>query len=213
MNMFVCLVSLLLAGIFSPMLIAQEHRQHGAHQHGVGRLSLAQEGTEIRLELDSPAANIVGFEYAPSSEADREASAKAISALKQGEQLFRFSKDADCRLVDVEVDALSTDYDVTPEPEEEVSREKARRSSMAIRHEHGHDERPDRGNEHVAHSERHADITAAYRFVCAHPQKLRQLDVGVFRAFPATERLQVQFVTATRQGAVRLTAPNNILKF
>ena len=68
MNIFLYLAFLLFAGILSSTLFAQEHRQHGSHQHGVGRLNLAQEDTEIRLELDSPAANIVGFEYAPSSE-------------------------------------------------------------------------------------------------------------------------------------------------
>jgi hypothetical protein len=75
-----------------------EHRQHGAHVHGIAALNLALEGEEVHVELDSPAANIVGFEHAPSSEADHAALNKAVAALKNGDQLFRFNKEAGCRM-------------------------------------------------------------------------------------------------------------------
>jgi hypothetical protein len=76
----------------------QEHRQQGAHVHGIVALNLALKGQEVRIELDSPAANIVGFEHAPSSESDHAALDKAVATLKDGDRLFRFNEDAGCRM-------------------------------------------------------------------------------------------------------------------
>jgi hypothetical protein len=75
-----------------------EHRHHEAHVHGIAALNLALEGEEVHIELDSPAANIVGFEHAPSSEADHAALDKAVATLKNGDELFRFNEEAGCRM-------------------------------------------------------------------------------------------------------------------
>ena len=47
------------------------HRQYDSHVHGMGTLNLVADGSEVHIELDSPAANLVGFEHAPSSATDR----------------------------------------------------------------------------------------------------------------------------------------------
>lgn len=44
---------------------AGEHREHGAHEHGVAQLNLVLEGEKLLIELASPGVNIVGFEHAP----------------------------------------------------------------------------------------------------------------------------------------------------
>ena len=76
----------------------QAHRQHDAHVHGSAALNLALESGEVHIELDSPAANIVGFEHAPSSEGDHAALDKAVATLKNGDQLFHFNSEAGCRM-------------------------------------------------------------------------------------------------------------------
>jgi hypothetical protein len=48
-----------------------EHGSLGAHEHGVARLDVAQEGTTLELDFNSPAMNIVGFEHAATSDADK----------------------------------------------------------------------------------------------------------------------------------------------
>ena len=78
-------------------------RQHDAHRHGAGRLNIAMEGGEVYAELESPAANVVGFEHAPTTEAERASLDKAVATLQDGDRLFRFSPAADCRLLAVDV--------------------------------------------------------------------------------------------------------------
>lgn len=75
-----------------------KHRQHDSHVHGIAALNLALEGDEVHIELESPAANIVGFEHAPSSDADHAALDKAVAMLKDGGKLFEFNASAGCSL-------------------------------------------------------------------------------------------------------------------
>lgn len=165
-----------------------EHRQHGAHVHGIGALNLALEGKEVHIELDSPAANIVGFEHAPSSEADHAALDEAVEKLKAGDQLFSFNAEAGCRMEEVKVSSGLLD-----EGHEE----------HAAEHEH----------EHEHEGETHADIEAVYHFECEVPGELIQLTVELFEAFPATEKLNMQYVIETKQGSKELTATNHIVRF
>jgi len=179
-----------------------EHRQHGAHVHGIAALNLALEGHEVHVELDSPAANIVGFEYAPSSEADHAALDRAVAVLKDGDRLFRFNSEAGCRLEKAEVISalLGEDHD---------------------RHgdDHGHGEKDDHGHDEHKHGheehkdETHSDIDAMYHFECDRPGELTLLTVELFEAFPGMEELNVQYIVENRQGAAELTAADHVVRF
>ena len=58
-----------------------QHRELGPHQHGHGTLNIAIEGGRVSMELDVPGADIVGFEHAPSTKAQRTAVDKAKAQL------------------------------------------------------------------------------------------------------------------------------------
>ncbi len=210
---------LLLACTVSTSLVAQEHRQHGTHEHGIGKLNLAQDGKELHLELESPAANIVGFEHTPSTEADREALRKAIATLKDGDRLFRFSRDAACRLADARVETPLIDDDGGKAHEHEkhdlhAAEHDPHEAQHTDHEEHVRPERPQaQADGHEDGAETHADITAEYHFTCARPNNLKQLDAMLFQSFPGTERLEVQFITGSRQGAAKLTASSPVLTF
>ncbi len=172
----------------------QEHRQHGTHEHGVGTINIAREGKEVHIELDSPAANIVGFEHAPKTEADLDTLEDALARLKNGTRLFQFPDAAGCDLVDADVD--------TPLKEHEHGEE--------VHHteeDHAHDD------SHDHKDETHADVTAIWHFSCAHPEALERVSVKLFEVFPRTERLLVQFITGKRQGAAELSASQPDLRF
>ena len=66
------------------------HTSHGAHLHGSAELTLAIEGNQLEINLESPAANIVGFEHRASSPRHFQAVNKATSALESAENLFAF---------------------------------------------------------------------------------------------------------------------------
>lgn len=197
------------ASLFAPLLLVtpvasadekhehdndQEHRQHDAHVHGIAALNLALEDEEVHIELDSPAANIVGFEHAPSSQADHAALEKAVDTLKNGDRLFRFNDEASCRMEKADVTSALLDE----EHAEDHDHEK-----------HEHEEHGDKEHE----GETHSDIEAIYHFECDRPDKLTQLTVELFEAFPATEELNVQYVIDNKQGARELTAKDHVVKF
>jgi hypothetical protein len=71
------------------------------------------------------------------------------------------------------------------------------------------DETHDEAHDHNGHSE----FTVEYHFVCKHPEKLTHIDVMLMRAFPGTERIEVQLLTATKQTALELTPKHNRISF
>jgi hypothetical protein len=172
-----------------------DYRQQGAHAHGVADLNLAVQADQVVLELRSPAENLIGFEHQPRSDAERATIDRAVALLRNGERLFRLSPGARCELVDARVESPLLDHEngaAAVEPNE-------------AGHRHRSSEDPD------LHAETHAELLAAYRFRCARPDALKQLEVGLFEAFPATEQLRVQAVTDRGQTAGELTASSPVL--
>lgn len=182
----------------------QEHRRHGAHMHGIAALNLVLEGKEVYLELNSPAANIVGFEHAPSTEADHAALDKAVTTLKNADRLFRFSDKAGCRMEEVDVASALLDEDHDDHGDEHSDDHDHEEKGEHAHEEHGHAEHED---------ETHSDIEAVYHFECDQPGKLTLLTVDLFDAFPATEKLNIQYVIENKQGATEITANDHVVRF
>ena len=67
------------------------HHQQEAHLHGYAELTLALEGDLLEINLESPAANIVGFEHRARTQQQVEAVKKAKSVLEAPAELFFFS--------------------------------------------------------------------------------------------------------------------------
>lgn len=180
----------LLAGLFvaaNPAPAAE--RGHGAHEHGVGQLSLAVEGNAVEVEITAPAADIVGFEHAAKTEADRAALAAAAARLKDAAGLFRFPPKAACRLEEADI------------------------QSALLKEAHGHDKEHAHEKGHGHQAETHADFRAHYHFHCADPTALTHVDLGYFKAFPAARELEARTITARGQGAQELTADRPRLTF
>jgi hypothetical protein len=76
-----------------------------AHQHGVARLDIGADPGKIVIALESPLDNLLGFERAPRSEAERKLAADTIAKLKDGASLFRIDPAAACTLASVELNS------------------------------------------------------------------------------------------------------------
>jgi len=71
------------------LLLSASVPAHEAHVHGVGQLDVALDGNTLSLHLDSPLANLVGFEHAANSAKDKQA-VRAMSAdLRARRQIVR----------------------------------------------------------------------------------------------------------------------------
>lgn len=162
------------------------HDSLGAHEHGVASLNAALDGNVLELQLESPAMNLVGFEHAAKSDADKAKVAAAKRELEQPITLFALNS-GDCKTTEVELESpLFGEAD----------------------HDHDHD------HDHHAHEGEHSDIHAHYRFECAKANELKQLDLAeLFKRFPATEKIQVQLIGPNGQQGVELTPAQPRLSF
>jgi hypothetical protein len=162
---------------------------HGAHVHGVARLNVALDGELLLIELQSPVQNLLGFEHNPRSAAERAAVANAKAQLENAAALFVPNQAAACTLRTTQVrlsfDAPSQDTDAP--------------KHVADAHEH------ETEHGHSGAQTEHQDMHAEYRYACAHPDRLNHLEVGLFTAFPLTERLRVQLIAPGLQDARVLT--------
>jgi len=166
-----------------------EHGSLGAHEHGVGRLNASLDGETLELELDSPAMNLVGFEHAATSAADK-AKVAAVRAKLEKPAALVVLADGKCSLEQQELESpLFGD-----EPGHEDHAEDA----------------DDDGDEHHEHSEIHAH----YQFRCVAPGALTELNLApLFKAFPATRKILVQLVGPNGQQGGEVTPEAPALKF
>lgn len=157
------------------------HREHDAHQHGVAALKLALSEQYLAIEFDSPAANLIGFEHAVSSDQDRRAVAKAAQQLRQPLTFLNLPPAAQCTVIQatVEFELLGKATDT------------------AHRGEHEH--------------EGHADFNAKSQLRCKNPNALDVVDVQLFDTFKGIEKISAQWLTATSQNAKVLTPTDHTI--
>ncbi|MHC8323746.1 DUF2796 domain-containing protein [Pseudomonas sp. GB2N2] len=172
-----------------------EHGSLGAHEHGVGRLNAALDGQTLELELESPAMNLVGFEHAATTDADKAKVAAVRAQLEKPLTLFNLPKAAGCVVASQELE--SPLFGDKPDADDD--------------HDHDHDHDEDAKDEH--HHD-HSEIHAHYQFTCAAPGALKNLDLStIFNTFPATQKIQVQLISPSGQQGVEVTAKAAALKF
>jgi len=179
-------------GQFAPTQTATGHssptyRDLDAHVHGVAQLNVAVDRDHLLIELDTPAMNLVGFEHPPNTDEQRAAVDAARRTLNDGDKLFAPNPEADCALMSAQVGLdLSTSSTHTQEHGDDTH------SGHAHNEKHQHDG--------TVHNDAHAE----YIFHCRQPNALRGVTIGLFDAFPRTERVRVQLITATQQAAREL---------
>ena len=77
--------------------------QHPPHEHGAANLTIAVDANQLQIDLESPADNIFGFEYVPTSKEDKQKAKDAVKQLKDAKTLFSIPKEAQCHLDKVTV--------------------------------------------------------------------------------------------------------------
>ena len=80
------------AGLLGPVAA----RAAGAHEHGVARLDVAVDAARVSILLETPLDNLLGFEHAPRTDAEREKVAAALVRLRASQAMFRIDSAAGC---------------------------------------------------------------------------------------------------------------------
>ena len=160
--------------VFAPSSLAQT-TSHGAHEHGTAHLTIASGIAGIGISLESPAANIFGFEHKPSTDADHATIQDVSEVLKQGDKLFIINKAAGCKLEDVELE-----------------------SSLIDASEDGHEHIEDSDSTH-------SDVYAIWRFTCSQAASIENVDVKIMSAFPeGIGTLDVDWLSPNESGSLEL---------
>lgn len=73
------------------------------HEHGVARLDVAVEAGRVSFSLETPLDNLLGFEHAPRTDAERAKAAAAVARLRDAAALFRIDAAAACTRGKVEL--------------------------------------------------------------------------------------------------------------
>lgn len=96
-------MKILLPLLFAAVSIAPPALAAKAHDHGVARLDVVVEPGRVVFELDTPLDNLVGFERAPRTDAERDKVKAALAKLNEAGALFRIDNAAGCKPGKVEL--------------------------------------------------------------------------------------------------------------
>jgi hypothetical protein len=176
------LLSLLaLSTLAASPAFAQETRQLDSHEHGVGQLDIAFDGSVVSMELHAPGADIVGFEYGAESDEDIAKVEDALLVLAQPLGLFVVPEAAQCSVVEARAELESEDEHKDHEEE-------------------GHDDHGDEeheGEDHDDHAEDvgHTEFHAEYLLECGDIAALTEISFTYFTAFPNAVEVEVQVIS------------------
>ncbi|SFS57649.1 Protein of unknown function [Sulfitobacter marinus] len=189
--------------------LADHARQLDAHEHGVGTLDIAIEGTTVALSFEAPGADIVGFEYAATSEADLAAIAQAVKTLGAPLDLFVMPDAAGCAVVDAKAELEGGDaHGEHEEHGDEHHDDHAEESHDDHGHDdHGHDDHGHKDDSHDGHDDHghddhaedagHTEFHATYTLTCDTPDALTEINFAYFQTFPNAQEIDVQLISAS----------------
>ena len=163
---------------------AQEIRQLDSHEHGVGQLDIAFDGTKIAMELHAPGADIVGFEYAAENSEDRAAIDAAVAMLAKPLDLFVLTDAAGCSVVKASA-GLESEESHDDHGDEHADEED------------GHDDHDEEDHEEHASEAGHTEFHAEYLLTCADPTAVTEITFAYFETFPNALEVEVQLISDT----------------
>jgi hypothetical protein len=179
------------ANIEASTSLSSQTRSADSHVHGGARLSIAAEGSSIVMELETPLYNLLGFEYAPQTEAEKTKVKDIETRLGQPQSLMRFNEEAQCLFAEINQHI-------------HLFEENA--------HEHSHGEKTqahshseaDEEHSHKDHTG-HKDVILTYSLNCEDVSQLKTLDVAFFKDFPNFTKLDLVYLGPSQQMSTELS--------
>ncbi len=185
----------------SPAWLHGFERDHHAHTHGEGEMTLIVEQETALVHVILPAINVVGFEHAPRSAEHKRAVKQAQQLLSRVDNVIALPAQANCQIVSHQVkSALIADSD--------------HEAHAAHAHHDDHAHQPHQ-SEHPYNDEAatHADFELAYRFRCAQPAALTALAVPLLQHMKSLEELRVQVIRPTGQSLHHVNSTDTTIEW
>jgi hypothetical protein len=163
--------------------LAETARETEAHVHGHGEVALAIDGTSVLVELHAPGADVVGFEHAAETDADKAAVAAALTLLSRPFNLLQVPAAAGCSVASAGAELEAEDRDDVDGND----------------HDHA-DESRDQVHDDGAHAEFHVELV----LTCTNPDALSEIAFPYFDHFANAQELDI--VVVTEKGATAFEA-------
>ncbi len=171
-------------------------RQHDAHVHGEASGNLALDDSALRIELEIPAYNLIGFEHAPATAEQQTLLDSTVEAL---EQLDWLSLDAggQCQRssVNVHTHGMEAAHDSGHDAGQDPSETHHHDDDANVDH---HDHHADHDHSHAEdHDHSHGSFHTVVELDCAQARSLSWLAIDLFTDYPANQTLRLDVLTAT----------------
>ena len=189
-------------------------RELAAHQHGHGFLNVAIEGSAMWIELETPGADIVGFEHPARSDADKAAIADATARLGDPVGLFGIPSQASCALETVTVSPVGYGLGMDDDHDDHADEDAHDDHTNEDAHDDHADEdsHDDHDEAHEDEKDSHAEFHAEYRLQCADPAAITSLTFTYFDVFAGAEELQVNLITDDGQSRQEVTPAEPVVQ-
>jgi hypothetical protein len=166
-----------------------DHRQHGAHVHGVGELLVVLEGDQLEMSFRIPAMDLIGFEHVARTDEQRAAIQKTKAFLRKGDQLFELTGSPECELHRSSALFALTTHDHGEHHDE--AKESASGASDQGQDEGGSD---------------HAEFHVKHKYRCTRPQALESIVFKIFEKYDGIDKVNAAYVLSGGQASKTLTA-------
>ena len=167
-----------------------EVRSAESHIHGDAMLAIVSENNRISIEFETPLFNLLGFEYAPVSDAEKVRVAFVEQTLADPQNLIRFNADAKCTYLPFNSKVELFDDHGEDEHED---------------HDDDHDE--DHDDDHEENSDNHTDVILNYELTCKAIDKLKEVHVEFFDVFSNFTELELVYLGPAQQMSTELSPP------
>lgn len=202
------LLTSLITGLSSFQILAVETLD--SHEHGSASLSIAIDDNLISIRFESPAVNIVGFEYQPTDEEQQARVTVAKNKLSNFDTSFKLQGESRCLVLQSSANWIS-DHDEHSEHENDISKTE-------------HDDHSEHDNDttksdHDGHSEHennvmkaeHAEFLVEFELQCEQIDNLTAIDVPLLALFPAIDEIDAQIIYPSGQLQQELTIDNTLI--
>ena len=208
-----------------------------SHEHGSANLSIAIDNNLISIRFESPAVNIVGFEYQPNDEEQQARVTEAENMLSNFGATFNLKGEPNCQILQSSANWIS-DHDEHSEHENDISKtdhadhsEHDNETAKSDHDSHSEHENDTTESEHDSHSEHendtaesehddhsehennvvkaeHAEFLAKFELQCEQINNLAAIDVKILTLFPAIDEIEAQIIYPGGQLQQELTFDN-----
>ena len=159
----------------------------GAHEHGSASLNIAIDSSTIAMRFESPAVNIVGFEYTTEDAQQQLLIKQAKNNLSNFDAILQLAGAVSCQTVQSS-------------------------ANWVTKHEESHEEHEEHEEHDKAPSAEHAEFIAEYHLECTQLNNLTAINVNLFEFFPAISDLDVQVIYSGGQIKQELNVNNTLIK-